>query len=706
MNDNVVNIEFSLKKKKNVFAQYPFLPIVLVLMFSIVIGYYSEVYIPWWGVFILLVLAIYITYFTSRKTLSKIFIYLLIFSLGIKSTNLALIPKQELPESKQVYIGIIDNTPRIKPKSIQVEVKLLGYIDSLKYYPLNTKIVVYFRTNEISRSLQYGDSVIFIAKVSEVKNAGNPYEFDYKGYLRRLGIYYSAFVDTGNYFILGHGGGNKILLLANRVRNRLIEVYRFNGISGTDLKLLSALTLGYRQALDKEIMQKFSKAGAMHILAVSGLHVGILYGVLILLFGRFLKTRYKYLILILILFVLWSFALITGFSPSVRRSAFMFSLITISQVTLRKTNIFNSLAASAFIMLMFFPLDLFSVGFWLSYFAVLSIVLLYPIINKMFILPFPFDKIWSLISVSIAAQIGTMPLGLYIFHQFPNYFILTNLFAVPLSAIILYLSLFLLSISFFTALASVVAKVLKFFVGILWWAIKTTESLPGSSFNNIYFTFNQMILFYIILISFFLLIVYAKRIYIFSLLLALFLFLGLNLWQKYKLSYHPLIIVYNVPGHTVLNFVSMKTNVLLIDSLITQEEWQNIVMPYWKYAHLPKPSILKLSQKMNYKNQELIIKEKTASFVNKRILFIDNDDIFYKYTSKDTLKVDYLIQTTHLYTDLNQICSFFNPKKIIFTSSCKPFYVRKREEQVKELNLMAYSVIGQGALIQKITEYD
>ncbi len=699
------NIEFTMGQRHTVFARYPFLPLVLVLIVGIFVGEKFSISIPVVIVIVIIILLAIIAFIARKQTLSIIAVYLIIFLLGIKSIDMAIPAKPAIPSEKTVFMGVVYNTPRVRAKTTQAQIKVFAFRDSSKIRDVDGKMLIYFRTDSLARDLRYGDSVVFEVKAREVRNMGNPYEFDYKNFLRLKGIYYTGFVDSGNVRIIGYGGGNKIVLLATRLRDRLLKIYHFYGIKGKEYSVLAALTLGYRQALDRETLHSFSRSGAMHILAVSGLHVGILFGILMLLFGGVMKTRYRWGAFVVVLFVLWGFALMTGFSPSVRRSAFMFSLVSLSMVIHHKTNIYNSLAASAFFLLLFYPVDLFSVGFWLSYLAVVGIVSVYPLLNNLFYLPWPFNRLWSLVSVSIAAQVGTMPIGLYVFHQFPNYFLLTNLFAIPLAAIILYLAILLFVIARFTALATIVAKVLNFFVKILLKAINITENLPGATLSHVYITFGQMILIYTILICLLLMFVYKKRSYLIASLFGVLVFVGINFYNKIHLTIPPRVIVYNIPGHSVINFISPATNVLLTDTAVNTQIIERYMLPYWRYAHLPYPTHLYISDTVFYYGKELVVKGEIMKFINKKIFILESRNILENTTHKK-LDIDYLMLGNNVYTDMREVSEFFNFRQIIFMSSCRQFRTKLWKKQADSIGLQVYDVITQGAFIQKINYYD
>ncbi len=702
---NFKQISSEAGQRINVFSRYPFFPLAVVLMLGILAGYYVNDHIAGWIVLIIAFALLILAVIVRRLSVLHVIIYVLVFISGFVAIGFAIPHEQNLPSTRAVFSGVVVSTPRVREKTTQAEVRIFAWIDSGKVKPLDSRVLVYFRTGKVASQFAYGDSVVFSAKLRRVRNLGNPYEFDYKSYLKRKGIYYSAFVDTGNVKLIGYNGGNRIILWASRMRDRLLKIYRFYGIKGTEYNVLAALTLGYRQALDRDTLRKFSRAGAMHILAVSGLHVGILFGVLMLLLRKLFRTRWKWFAAGVILFVLWSFALITGFSPSVRRSAFMFSVIILSLVLHHSPNIYNSLAASAFFLLLFFPADLFSVGFWLSYLAVVSIVAVYPLVNNLLHLPWPFNRLWSLVSVSLAAQVGTMPLSLYVFHQFPNYFLITNLFAIPLAAVILYLALFLFAIANFSSIAYITGRLLAFFTHLLLIAINTTEDLPGATSSHVFITFIQMLVAYISVICVILFFVSRKKRYLLALLSNVLIFFGVNIYNHYRLVIPPRMIVYNIPGHTVVNFISPSTNVLVTDTGVNSQIIENNILPYWKYAHARNAKQVFLRDTTHLSLEELILDGRAISFINKKILILTDRDVMDQQTHRK-LDVDYLLLANNVYTKIREVSEFFNFKQIIFASSCKEWRTVRWGTEADSLNVPAHDVIRQGAFTQKINYYD
>ena len=333
--------------------------------------------------------------------------------------------------------------------------------------------------------------------------------------------------------------------------------------------MLAALTIGYKNNLDDETKSAYATSGAMHILAVSGLHVGIVYLILKIIFGLFKQNRPVVILKVLFSFIfLWLYAAITGFSPSVVRAAIMFSFILAGDLANRKTNIYNSIFASAFVLLLINPFLVMEVGFKLSYFAVLGIVFFYPrIYGLLEVKNRVLNKLWSLFCVSMAAQLCTFPLGLYYFHQFPNYFFITNLFVVPLAGLIIYSTvIFLLSFSISYA-GTFTAWIINFLLTLLNKSVHFIENLPGSVTNGIYLSGFEVITIYVILFLLIILILIRNKIVIFSLLASFLILLSSIQYRRFENHNFSAVAILSVPGHSILNIITGNRNYIFSDSI-------------------------------------------------------------------------------------------------------------------------------------------
>lgn len=323
---------------------------------------------------------------------------------------------------------------------------------------------------------------------TQVRRGGKSGKFDYGLYLRRQGIVGTCWALRRNWQLIGHEDDMGLKGLAKRSQYFLYQQYRKMGIEGQELGIISALTLGYREDLDKDVQRAFSASGAMHVLAVSGLHTGIVWGIVmwILTLGVLYKPLWedkfrRWLLNISTIVLIWAYAFLTGLSPSVMRSALMLTFWALSSLLEQQTSRWNPLLAAAVVILIVNPLALWSVSFQLSFAAVAGIMLFGSSMQQAVVSK---GRVWQSVSglliVSLAAQLGTMPLILHYFGQTSNYFALTNLIVVPMAGILLSLGFSTLAMSW-CAVGEWLGWATKWCTWLLNQAVQWIESLPYST---------------------------------------------------------------------------------------------------------------------------------------------------------------------------------------------------------------------------------
>ena len=323
---------------------------------------------------------------------------------------------------------------------------------------------------------------------TQVRRGGKSGKFDYGLYLRRQGIVGTCWALRRNWQLIGHEDDMGLKGLAKRSQYFLYQQYRKMGIEGQELGIISALTLGYREDLDKDVQRAFSASGAMHVLAVSGLHTGIVWGIVmwILTLGVLYKPLWedkfrRWLLNISTIVLIWAYAFLTGLSPSVMRSALMLTFWALSSLLEQQTSRWNPLLAAAVVILIVNPLALWSVSFQLSFAAVAGIMLFGSSMQQAVVSK---GRVWQSVSrlliVSLAAQLGTMPLTLHYFGQTSNYFALTNLIVVPMAGILLSLGFSTLAMSW-CAVGEWLGLATKWCTWLLNQAVQWIESLPYST---------------------------------------------------------------------------------------------------------------------------------------------------------------------------------------------------------------------------------
>jgi competence protein ComEC len=327
--------------------------------------------------------------------------------------------------------------------------------------------------------------------------------------------------------------------------------------SNQETGIAEALLIGYKEDLDKDLVQAYSNAGVVHIIAISGLHLGLIYVMLTKLLNWIpLIRKNKFIKMLLLLGCLWIFSLLTGASASVLRSAVMFTFIVVGKNYFTQSSVYNSLAASAFLLLCYDPYFLWDVGFQLSYLALIGIVGLQQPLNRLLYCKQSWlEKIWSMFTVTLAAQISAFPICLYYFHQFPNLFFITNMLAVPLSTIILFAEIFLIAVSGLNFIAVYTGQLTGFMIRIMNKIITGLNSFPYSVWDNIYANIYTTWALYLFVFGLCGWLIYKSNIAFRIAIFSLFFYTSFHVLAYLKVRKQVSMIVYNIPKCRAIDFI-------------------------------------------------------------------------------------------------------------------------------------------------------
>jgi competence protein ComEC len=406
--------------------------------------------------------------------------------------------------SSTIKVTILE-PPIEKEKSFKALAEVDIVIANQKVYSTKGKIILYFKKDSSIHQIHFGSTIIFNKTLQEIKNSVNPGAFDYKRYCLFNGITHQVYLRDKDFVVMADDGQvNWLDKFLFNAREKTISVLRKFISYKKELGLAEALLINYKDDLDKGLIQSYTNTGVVHIIAISGQHLALIYWLLLQMLSPLKRAkRLRWLITFIILFVLWLFSLMTGAQPSIIRAALMCTIMLLAEVFSRRSNTMNSLACSAFILLCFNPFDLWDVGFQLSYTGLLSLVLFTRLIyNLIYAGNKILQHIWQLIAASIAAQILTTPISIYHFHQFPFSFMLTNLLAVPLSSLVLTLELSLFIFSFIAPLAMMVGKLLTVCIWLMNTWVERIEGIHGLLWDGLQISIAQTILLYIAILGF------------------------------------------------------------------------------------------------------------------------------------------------------------------------------------------------------------
>ena len=415
------------------------------------------------------------------------------------------------------------------------------------------------------------------------------------------------------------------------------EVLDDSGLKGSNLMVARALILGEKSSLDRETLRTFSSAGAMHVLAVSGLHVGIV----MLIFSFLLKPikrlpKGRLLFVICVVLCIWFYALITGMSSSVLLAAVMFSFVIVGKELERENSVYQSIMVSAFILILIEPFVIFQVGFQLSYLAVLGIVFLQPKIYNLFYTKyFLLDKIWQISSVSIAAQLATFPLGLYYFHQFPNFFMISNLIVIPLAFAILIAGMVYFAFFWLPGVNYICFTVLEGLLTFLNKGVKWVEELPHSIYWGVSIHWFEVFWLYSIILIGAIAFINRKTKWLITSMSLATLLLVFNVIEKQYIDSTNQFVIYNVNKATAVDLFYGGKNIFIAnESLIddpdkllfhVKHNWFYRSGSEHAYQTIPLDSNLRL---INFQNRIFFRMDSTVTnnFPNADLVLLENID--------------------------------------------------------------------------------
>jgi competence protein ComEC len=593
-------------------------------------------------------------------------------------------------QPKQDVLLTIDEPLVEKPNSWKALAAVTAIQQGNMWKKAMGDVLLYFYKGKIKPNLHYGSQIILHADLQPIKNSGNPGAFDYNQYCLFHNISYQSFIYPGQYTMLWKNDGSLLQQALYNIRDSTISIIQKNIPGEREQAVAEALLIGYRDRLDPDLVQAYTNTGVVHIIAISGLHLAMIYGLLISIFSLLPQGKIIRLIQpIIILVVLWLFSFLAGAVPSITRAAVMFSFIVLGKALDKRTNTYNTLAASAFCLLAYNPFYLWDAGFMLSYSAVISIVAFYkPVSNWFYIKNRLLNSMWQATAVTISAQILTLPVILFYFHQFANLFLIANFIAVPLSGIILYGILLLLIVSFIPLMAKWVGIGVGYLIIGLDGFIQNINHMPFALWDNIYADVVQTLLLYafILAVCYWLLRKASK-----SFMLALLLFAALVVYTGMRyigIGHTQKLIVYNVPRQTAIDIMQGTSYHFIGDSALLQDG------PMLRYNLKPSRVINGVSPAGNTSFNPNI-QNSCFTVNNTRILLLNNMFAFNNTTGK--IRVDVIILSKNPKYTIEDIQHAFSFRQLVFDSSNPMWKIRRWKKDCDSLHLRFHSVPEQGA---------
>ena len=620
---------------------------------------------------------------------------------GYSTMNHKTIPTTE----KEYLLAEAVSLPSPKKASTHIKLRMLKLENNRLILKNRSFINAYFAEEQSLKLPEPGEIIIVKSRLSKISNAGNPHEFNYKRYLSLKNIYFSTYIKDKEWEILSFQSfmsDVKLLSLQFKLflQQKIKNIARTNDALHPELML--AICTGDKSELEYEIKTSFSNAGAIHVMAVSGLHVGMIWMFLQYLTFFLKKSKPgKILQFILIIAILWFYALMTGLSASVVRSVTMFTIASLGGLMNRKAIIFNTLFIAAFIQVIINPKIIYDVGFQFSYTAVLSILLFHPPLNKILRSKNIFFKhVLNLVNVSISAQILTFSLAAYYFHQFPVYFLLTNLLVIPL--VTLLMMLFLTSVLFLF-----IPPVADFFLnsslritGLMEDSVELVNSMPGNTIQNIDLNLSQVYIILLIPLLFLLFHYYRKFLFLFLGSTFFLLSLGIAV-MKYNYRDKSSICVFNLRDGTAINLLHHDRNLLVHNDSIDMQG-----LKYATSAFFSK----KLAGNITFdevgsnSGDYFFSLPGNNNFIyttgSSLIALINDNSIFSDYTSGTKIKVDIMVLGNTPLPSLNDIQRHFHISSLVLGSSI-PSYIPDMKLS-DSLSVIYHKVSRDGAYVDEL----
>ncbi len=586
----------------------------------------------------------------------------------------------EIDDASRCYIARLHESPAHREKTLKVTLNVMAYKSDNALQSNDSKIIAYFEKDERSLNLNYGDCIILFTNPEEVEKPPNPEQFNYKDYLYKKGITHQVYLKSDAWLELNINRSNPIYRFSYWMRDFLLETMRNLGIQDEEYAVAAAILLGYDDSLPQELRQKYVAAGAMHILCVSGLHVGVIFMVFsyMLFFLDERKKNQRVAKQFILLVLIWFYALIAGLAPSILRATIMLSFLIIGNIINRNGVVLNSLAASAFILLCVNPANLFDVGFQLSYAAVIGIVTLQRPIAMLFYSKYKIiNKVWEITSVTIAAQIATIPFTIYYFHQFPTYFWLSNLFMSPVSSVVIIGGMLMLLLFFIPYVNVIIAWLVSKMIHVMNYGVCWIESLPSSIIKGLYISEMQFVILLFVLLAVLLFVQLKNKTILFSIMIMSILFLLLNVNNNLKRNMQKEVIIYSINNMTAIDFIYGREHLILSDSLFINDKSA--------FSYNVENCLVSRGVFHNGNNQflkddfdcDFVKKRKNVVTFDEKLIGLSDGSVFSKEDLQYKIPLDYMVVYGRRKQTLSYILNIYEFDFLIIDGSV-PYYLASK----------------------------
>ncbi|ANH79640.1 4-alpha-glucanotransferase [Niabella ginsenosidivorans] len=595
---------------------------------------------------------------------------------------------------KGMYLWVtLLEKPVEKKRSWRADAIINGLISNNNVQKVSGRLTLYLKKETDMDQLNAGDQLVFRKDPQEIRNTGNPGGFDYKRYAFFNGLTHQVFLTASDFIKMPvpPKPGFRLWLFENRAS--VLNILKRSIHGPKELGLAEALLIGYRDDLDKDLLQSYNDTGVVHVIAVSGMHLGLVYWLLNLFLNPLLKRRgTRWLHPVIVLTVLWIFTLLAGSAASIVRAAVMFTFILLGKTFNRNASVYNTLAASAFVLLCYNPYWLWDAGFQLSYTALLSIVIFYkPVYKLVFVCNRSLNAVWQLCAVSFAAQILTVPVAAYHFHQFPVYFLITNILVVPLSGFILIGELLLLIVAPVQELARFTGNCLS---ASIWWMNSIIEHLghyPFAVWKGIRLNGLQVALLYIFIAGVTVWLLQKRRSGLWIGITGLLLLTGIRAATFCNAGKQQKLIVYNISGTSAIDFIDGRSHFLYGDSVRINDPFIQ------KTVILPATTLYRLRAPGNMNNLQQ--NGRLFRFKNRSVLLVGDlpDALTAPIAIRGKIDLVILSGSPRLY--IAQLLQRVQPAQVIIDGSAPAWKARYWQKDCDALHIPCHNVVEKGAFV-------
>ncbi|MCD6016882.1 MAG: hypothetical protein K0S53_3 [Bacteroidetes bacterium] len=486
-----------------------------------------------------------------------------------------------LSHDGQSFIGIVDDLPVVTEKAVKISLRIASIENKGMWHYSDGNVVMYLK-KENPKEILPGSAMLIHSKFAYVAEPKNPQEFNYKAFLEERNIFHTVYATPAQvHFIAQPENCFSWSGFGVKIKSHLVSVLRSSGLSQEAFSICSALLIGYDDEIDSDIMQSFSHSGTLHVLSVSGMHTGVLYGILVFIFSIFDKAdRYKKWKCVFVIFSLLGFVAVTGFSASVLRAVLMLSLVMLGKTFYKQGNSYNTLLLSAFLLLLYNPNLVKDIGFLLSYLAVFGITYFYPILSRLYVFE---NKIaqwfWTSVLISVAATLFTLPVSLYYFHQFPVWFALSNLVIIPISMFIMLASVLILLFYKIVLVNQIIVYIINAATSLMLWFARLTDQ-PGLGFiDAISFSGFDLMCCTLVLVLFLVILAQRRHSQVIALGIMCIIWLSGSVIFRYRELHQKEFVAFHVK-HKSAFALRCGRNVYGDFSQLTGKEFQRFIKPY------------------------------------------------------------------------------------------------------------------------------